>query len=145
MGHDAAVMDEDRPTTEPTPRGLLKLALGLDIPFYLILGWLIQTARGNEPMLADELRFPLFAAFAVAGLTMAMFSLPLRTRLARRPETRPPWSSETRALLWALMTAEIPAFLGLVYFILYREWSGFCLLLGTTLAAFWAHRTRLGT
>jgi len=97
--------------------------------------------RDGAPILpTDEHRFLAFAVSCALGLGSCLLSFTVRRAL----EAGTGGGENTKAVLFGLGMAEVPAVLGLVYFILFAEWSGFLLLLGASFVAFLAHATRSG-
>ena len=85
--------------------------------------------------------FIWFAVLCAIGLASAITSFTLRKRLGRRNAPQKRGFSFIQLMLF-LGCAEGPAFLGLVYFLVFRDWPGFLLLLIPALASFILHAQR---
>jgi hypothetical protein len=117
---------DDRPedaVSEASQARLAGVAVGLVVPGYLLIGWLISRFMGPEPLFGGRYRFLAFAAGCAVGLAAALYSFRARAGQGTR-------------FLVALGLSELPALLGLAYFVVYRDWIGFAILLSATATAF---------
>lgn len=112
---------------------VLGVAFGFVVPVYLALALLVQTFFGKEAVVTETRRFLFFAGFSAVGLAMAVVSVWVRNVVERRG------GEALKSLLVGLALAECAAFLGLIYFILFRDWFGFAMLVCATLASFAYH------
>jgi hypothetical protein len=119
----------------------LWVAFGFVVPLYLLLAWLVLRFMGEDPLLGEERRFLVYACLCAVGRGAAVLSFQVRGIVAGR---RTPGLLEpgVRALVFALALSEVPAFLGLLYVVLYRDGLGFVLLAVSTLVAFILHALR---
>jgi hypothetical protein len=113
-------------------------AVLLVIPFYAAAAWCVARFWGTDPMLDPVHRFVVYAILCAGALGAAVASFHVRRAVARKQAERG-IKGHHFALCTGLAMAETPALVGLVYFIFYRDWIGFWLLLVASLAAFMLH------
>ena len=89
-------------------------------------------------MLDPAHRFVVYAILCAGALGTAVASFYVRRAVDQR-QAEGGTKGRHFALCTGLAMAETPALVGSVYFIFYRDWIGFWLLLAASLAAFVLH------
>jgi len=108
------------------------------LPLYLVFGALVRWLMGPDPILSDDSRFLFFGLCCALGLGCAVLADFVEARLLRHDG-----AGELTPGLVAMMLAETPAFFGLLYFVSFRDWLGYGLLLAATAGAFaWRMRAK---
>jgi len=121
-----------------TPGFLNRLALGVVLPLYILAAWAIYRIGGAQPVAAEANRFTYYAVFCAMGLACAVGSTWLRVYLSNRRRHEDE-ANDQKPLLLSLAMSETPALLGLIYFIMFRDWLGFSFLVLATFIAFAYH------
>lgn len=115
------------------PPGLMAAACAIGTTLYLGLAALVRHLEVGKPSaLPPERRLLVFALACFVGLGSVALSFPARRALAAGGRPR-------AAVLAGIGLSEVPAVLGLVFFLLSYDWTGFLLLLGAALIGFAAH------
>jgi hypothetical protein len=136
-------MEPVKPLPDMDRRTILVSAFLMVLPMYALLAAVVHHAGEGWPRVSERFEFAGFAVAAAAGLAGILGSFPLRRRVARRPADRA-FRGDTAGLLAGLAAAELAIFLGLIYFILFRDSLGLGLLAVATLGAFAAHARDAG-
>ncbi|MEM7395029.1 MAG: hypothetical protein AAF492_22080 [Verrucomicrobiota bacterium] len=120
------------------------VALYSILPTYLLIAWLIDMLGGSDPIVSHLEPYLVFSFFCAAGLGCVVYSFQLRYRIFMKSLEKKPKPDETRAVSFGMGLAEIPAALGLIHFVLFRDWTGLMVLLMISFIAFIFHVMNFG-
>mgnify|MGYP001768988944 CR=1 FL=1 len=110
---------------------ILGMAFTIGLPLYVVIAWVLQSSgAGNPSLLGADRRIMAYALLCFLGLGSAVGSFLVRNVLMARPFA---------ALIVGLALAEMPAILGLVYFVFSYDWAGFLLLVAASVVCFILH------
>ena len=137
------MQDHPPPIDEPkvplqNPKIIMRFIFGIVLPLYLLVAWCISQYTDYEPLVDLSKRTLYYGVLCALSLGSVVISFWLRKKLTVQID-EDKTSMVDRGFITGCALSELPALIGLIYFILFRDWVGFLLLVSASLLAFIFH------